>query len=107
MKNCDQEGCINYPSNPSYMAIGICGSCADSAANATKPLDKQVGGGHYKDMKIQPIEYAVANGFNPCQTLTLRYISRKKGDKAKLIEDRRKAIHCIELEIGFLEDAKE
>lgn len=68
-----------------------------------RPIDTQVGGGHYKDMKIQPIEFAMANNLNMCQANAVKYITRTKGDKARLIEDRRKAIHCIELEIGFIE----
>lgn len=66
-------------------------------------LDTQVGGSHYKDMKIQPFQYAIANKLNPCQTVALRYLSRKKGGKEKVLEDRRKAIHVIQIEIEAIE----
>jgi hypothetical protein len=66
------------------------------------PMDTQVGGSHYKDMKIQPIQFAVANKLNSCQTLALRYLTRKKGGKEKVLEDRRKAIHVIEMEIEMI-----
>ena len=64
----------------------------------------QVGGKHYTDMKTQPIEFATANNLNPCQTLALRYLTRKKGDKIKRIEDRHKAIHVIQLEIEMIQN---
>lgn len=71
-------------------------------ANGEKALDVQVGGGHYKEMRIQPIEFGMANALNMCQALALRYIVRNKGGMRKRIEEREKAIHCIELEIDFI-----
>lgn len=69
----------------------------------TEPaLTKQVAGSHYKTMRIQPIEFAMLNGLNACQALALRYITRDKGGMAKRVEEREKAIHCIELEIDFI-----
>jgi hypothetical protein len=58
-------------------------------------LKKQEGGDHYKDMKIQPIEYCMANNMNACQTYAIKYISRYKNKNGA--EDIRKAIHCLEL----------
>ena len=57
--------------------------------------DTQVGGAHYKLMKIQPMEYSMANKLNACQHTVVKYISRYKlkGGKADL----EKAIHCIQL----------
>lgn len=60
-------------------------------------LDTQVAGDHYKTFKIQPIEFAMENGLNACQTIAIRYIVRKKGDKAKKLEDLDKAIHTLEI----------
>ena len=71
-------------------------------AGKEKALDVQVGGGHYKEMRIQPIEFGMLNGLNMCQALALRYITRNKGGFLKRIEEREKAIHCIELEIDFI-----
>lgn len=70
----------------------------------TGPLDTQVGGDHYKSMPIQPIEFAVKNGLNACQAKAIKYIVRNKGDTEKRIEDLEKAIHAVELYIGFLKD---
>lgn len=62
-------------------------------------LDTQVGGGHYKDMKIQPMEYSMANGLDPCQHTAIKYISRfrQKGG----IQDLEKAKHVIDMLIEF------
>lgn len=67
-----------------------------------RALDVQVAGDHYKTMGIQPIEFGMANQLNMCQALALRYITRNKGGFLKRIEEREKAIHCIQLEIDFI-----
>jgi hypothetical protein len=59
----------------------------------------QIGGGHYKRLKIQPMRYSMANGLNACQHTALKYLTRYKEKGG--IEDLRKAIHCIELLIEF------
>lgn len=62
-------------------------------------LDVQVGGGHYKDLPIQPIEYCMANGLDACQSSVVRYVTRfrQKGG----IEDLQKAKHYLDLLIEF------
>lgn len=62
-------------------------------------LDVQIGGGHYKDMAIQPMEYSMKNGLDACQHTAIKYISRFR-DKGG-IEDLRKAKHCIDMLIQF------
>ena len=54
-------------------------------------FDKQVGGNHYKQMMIQPLEYALANNLGICEHAVVKYISRwrEKGG----FDDLRKAIH--------------
>jgi hypothetical protein len=59
------------------------------------PLDVQVGGSHYKKYKIQPMEYSMANGLDPCQHTAIKYITRFR-DKGG-IEDLIKAKHTIDL----------
>lgn len=58
-------------------------------------LDKQVGGTHYKKYKIQPIEYAHANGLGFAEGKAIKYLTRWK-DKGG-VEDLRKAVHVIEI----------
>jgi hypothetical protein len=65
----------------------------------------QVGGSHYKGMKIQPMRYSMANGLNACQHTSIKYITRYKQKGG--IEDLRKAIHCIELLIEFEQEERE
>ena len=61
--------------------------------------EKQVGGNHYSKLKIQPMEYNLANGMNYAQANAIKYITRYKDKNG--IEDLKKAIHCIELLIDF------
>ena len=59
-------------------------------------LDKQVGGDHYKDCKIQPVEYIHANGLDYFEGNVIKYVTRHrtKGEGKKDIE---KAIHYAQL----------
>lgn len=59
------------------------------------PLKIQVGGEHYSDLKIQPIEYIYANNLNYFEGNVIKYITRwrKKGG----ISDLNKAKHYIDL----------
>ena len=56
---------------------------------------KQVGGNHYKDCKIQPIEYITANNLTYAEGNIIKYVtrSRRKGGKNDLL----KAKHYIEI----------
>lgn len=67
-----------------------------------RALDVQEGGDHYKKMKIQPMEYSMANGLDACQHTIIKYVSRFR-DKGG-IEDLRKAKHCIDMLIDFETD---
>ena len=67
-------------------------------------LEQQVGGNHYNSMKIQPIEYTMANEMNPLQHTVIKYVSRYKNKNG--IEDLKKAIHSLELLIQFEEGKK-
>jgi hypothetical protein len=65
-------------------------------------LDKQIGGSHYKDMAIQPIEYIHKNGLGFCEGNVVKYITRWKTKNG--IEDLRKVIHYAELLIQMEQD---
>jgi Holliday junction resolvase-like predicted endonuclease len=58
-------------------------------------LDVQIGGEHYKNSIIQPVEYIVANNLGFCEGNVVKYITRwqKKGGEADLL----KARHYIDL----------
>lgn len=68
-------------------------------AKIQSALDTQVGGGHYKGMKIQPMEYSMANGLDACQHTAIKYISRFRNKGG--IQDLEKAKHCIDMLIEF------
>jgi len=57
--------------------------------------DSQVGGNHYKDMAIQPIEYTLGNNLGFCEGNVIKYISRWKFKNG--VEDLQKAKHYIEM----------
>jgi hypothetical protein len=55
----------------------------------------QVGGGHYKDLKIQPIDYILENGLGYCEANVVKYITRWRSKGG--VEDLRKAKHYIDI----------
>ena len=59
-------------------------------------LDKQIGGDHYKECKIQPVEYIQANQLDYFEGNVIKYVTRHrtKGEGKKDIE---KAIHYAQL----------
>lgn len=59
------------------------------------PLDRQVGGSHYKDLKIQPVEYIHANNIGYMEGNVIKYVSRWRAKNG--IKDLEKAKHYIEL----------
>lgn len=62
-------------------------------------LDKQIGGNHYKNMPIQPIEFTHKNNLNFCQGNIIKYATRYKNKNGK--EDLEKVIHYAELLIDL------
>lgn len=61
----------------------------------TSALKKQVDGGHYKDLKIQPLEYIHANGIPFAEGCVIKYVSRWRSKGG--IKDLEKAKHFLEL----------
>ena len=64
-------------------------------AGVISALDTQVGGGHYKDLKIQPIEFIHANGIPYIEGCVIKYMARWRDKNG--IEDLEKAKHFIQL----------
>jgi hypothetical protein len=62
-------------------------------------LSTQIGGTHYTKLKIQPMEYSMANNLNACQHTIIKYVTRFR-DKNGL-EDLRKARHTLDMLIEF------
>jgi chromatin remodeling complex protein RSC6 len=70
-------------------------------------LDVQEGGGHYKSMKIQPVEYITANNLSFTEGSIIKYVSRHKSKNG--VEDLKKARHFIDLliELEYTKPAAE
>ena len=68
---------------------------SDLFGNKATALDHQIGGDHYKEMSIQPIEYIVKNNLGWCEGNIIKYITRhhQKGGK----DDVKKVIHYCNL----------
>lgn len=62
-------------------------------------LKGQVGGDHYKKLKIQPVEYIHANNIGFAEGSAIKYLTRWR-DKGG-VEDLKKAKHFIELLIDL------
>lgn len=60
-----------------------------------EPLKKQVGGNHYIQMAIQPLDFIVANNLNFCQGNVIKYVTRYQFKNG--IEDLEKARHYIDV----------
>ena len=58
-------------------------------------LEKQEGGSHYKNMKIQPVEFITANKLGFLEGNVIKYITRHANKNGA--EDIRKAIHYCEM----------
>jgi hypothetical protein len=68
------------------------------------PFKQQVGGGHYKSMSIQPVEFILANALGFCEGNIVKYTCRYKQKGG--VEDLKKVIHYAELLIAQLEKDK-
>ena len=64
-------------------------------AQTNNPLETQVGGSHYKDCKIQPIEFIHANNISFCEANAIKYLCRHRKKNGK--QDLEKAKHYIDL----------
>lgn len=72
---------------------------------AYKGLERQVGGGHYKDLAIQPVEYCYKNQIPAIEAAVIKYATRHrfKGQR----QDLEKAIHLLEILIDLEYGEKE
>jgi len=77
-------------SDPSGGPWSIC-----QGASNHKPLDTQIGGSHYKDLSIQPLEYIHANNLPYCEANIVKYITRWKSKNG--LQDLEKVKHYVDL----------
>lgn len=78
----------------------VCDVCRPEPAPTkdTNPLDVQVAGGHYKDKKIQPVEYISANNLNFLEGCIVKRITRWRDKPAESrFQDLEKIKHEVDL----------
>jgi hypothetical protein len=62
-------------------------------------LETQIDGSHYTKLKIQPMEYSMANGLDACQHTIIKYVTRFRDKNGRV--DLEKAKHVIDMLIEF------
>jgi hypothetical protein len=68
-------------------------------------LKAQVGGNHYKELPIQPVEYVYKNGLGYFEGNVIKYVTRWRSKGG--IPDLEKAKHYIEMLIQFEKELEE
>lgn len=68
-------------------------------------INEQIGGDHYKKMKIQPVEYILANDIGFIEGSVIKYVSRWRNKNG--LEDLKKARHLLDLFIESKEPSKD
>jgi Protein of unknwon function (DUF3310) len=109
----NEKSCAICYVHPVRDDLEPCRTCSDSlsawqpiheTAHETTPvaeaptqsaLHRQVGGDHYKNHKIQPIEYIHANNIPFAEGCVIKYVSRWREKNG--IKDLEKAKHFIEM----------
>lgn len=94
----DDSGVIDQFDGTRYFVLWDCGGegwFSADAIDAMRATTKQVGGDHYRDLAIQPVEYIHRNGLGWCEGEVVKYVTRWRRKNG--VEDLRKAIHCLEL----------
>lgn len=66
-----------------------------AGTNEKSALSVQEGGDHYKRMKIQPVEFIIANEIGFCEGNIIKYVSRWKNKNG--VQDLKKARHFIDI----------
>ena len=77
-------------------SVGIAaGDPVEIRKDGAKPLEKQIGGEHYKKFPIQPIEFIVKNNIPYREANAIKYVCRHRSKHGA--EDIKKAIHYLEM----------
>jgi len=66
---------------------------------------KQVGGTHYQNLVIEPIDFIMANELDFCEGSVIKYVSRWRNKNG--VQDLYKAKHMIEFLIEQAEEENE
>jgi hypothetical protein len=87
----------NYTPNDQPIGINLFPEKPESISTRSeeKEIGIQVGGNHYKNFKIQPVEFIILNGIGFGEGNVIKYVCRHKHKNG--IEDLKKARHYIDL----------
>jgi len=71
-------------------------------SQCTKPdaLKVQIAWSHYSKLKIQPMEFSIANGWDACSHTVLKYVTRHQDKNGR--QDLEKALHCADMRLALL-----
>lgn len=83
----------------SHPSVRLNREIAENAIRIRAALSSQVGGDHYRQMKIQPVEFIIANGIGFLAGNVIKYAARYKAKGGA--EDVRKIIHYCKLILEF------
>ena len=75
----------------------------ESKEKPPKQLGRQVGGDHYRQGSIQPVEYIHANNLGYLEGCVIKYVHRHNS-KGTGLEDLQKAKHYLEILMKFKYD---
>ena len=73
----------------------IFGDCEYYEEKKMSALDTQVGGSHYKNFAIEPVEFCQKNNLNYCESNIIKYVVRHRYKNKS--EDLEKARHYLDL----------
>ncbi len=84
---------------------GLSARCADGGDRAPEgesrePSRTQVGGDHYARLRVQPVDYMLANGLGYCEGNVVKYVSRWKSKGG--VEDLKKARQYLDFLIDWV-----
>lgn len=69
--------------------------CVDMVVQEDNPLEKQVGGSHYKGFVIQPVEFIYKNNIPFVEGNIIKYVCRHREKNG--IQDLQKARHYLDM----------
>lgn len=89
--------------NPAQTDLSLTTNQITTDEGPADPIDVQVGGNHYKNMAIQPIEFILANSLPFSEGSVVKYVSRWRNKGG--VDDLKKARHLLDLMIAHQESA--
>lgn len=93
------HGTVKAEPDLNFGAAQASGGAKEKSSTPSSAWDTQVGGYHYKQFKIQPMQFALENKLDAAQQNVIKYIMRHSFKNGK--QDLEKAKHYIDLMIEF------